>query len=152
VVLLSLLPLVFAAPVAEFLNTRLLEMGGGIVFAFFYLTWLLILFTVFFFQWTDYYLDVWVITTERIFDVEQVGMFNRTISVFRLEQIQDVTVAVNGILATFLKYGDIHLHTAGEGDDFIIRDADDPLHIKKIIMEEHGKVMQARGGQNTTAV
>ncbi|MCI0619796.1 PH domain-containing protein [Candidatus Wolfebacteria bacterium] len=153
VVFLIFLPLVFTAPIVQFLNGRFLETGlsaqagGGAFFTFLYLLWFLVLFVVFFFQWTDYYLDVWVLTTERIFDVEQRGAFNRQISVFRLEQIQDVTVEVSGVLATFLKYGDIHIHTAGEAKDFIIRDAADPLYIKKVIMEEHGKVIRARTDQ-----
>jgi uncharacterized membrane protein YdbT with pleckstrin-like domain len=148
-VILIFLPLAFTSTVVDFLNTRILETGGGTIFTFLYLVWFLILFVVFFFQWTDYYLDVWVLTNERIFDIEQRGMFSRHISVFRLERVQDVTVEVNGLLATFLKFGDVHIHTAGEATDFIIKDAADPLYIKKIIMEEHGKAMQTRAGHNT---
>lgn len=140
-VVVALLPLTVVAPIVNFFN-RFLETGGGVLFTFLYLIWFLIIWIIFFFEWTDYYLDVWVITNERIFDVEQKGMFNRHISVFRLEQVQDVTVEVEGLLATFLKYGNVHIHTAGEATNFIIKDAADPLHIKKIIMEHHGNVMR----------
>ena len=64
--------------------------------------------------WMDYYLDVWIITSERIVDIEQKGLFNREISEFTLDKVQDITVKVPNMMATFLKYGDLVIQTAGE--------------------------------------
>lgn len=64
--------------------------------------------------WMDYYLDMWIITTERIVDVEQNGLFRREISEIPLQHVQDVTIEVNGIIETFLKFGTIRIQTAGE--------------------------------------
>ncbi len=152
VLLIGILVLV---PLLVFVSTAntLTEMigRGGTLATIAYLLWVLIMWIAFFFRWTDYYLDVWVITNKRVFDIEQKGMFNRTTSVFRLERIEDITIEVNGILATMLKYGDIHIHTAGTHDpgrqdsDLTIKGARHPLEVKRVIMEECGKVMQDSG-------
>ncbi|HDZ85764.1 MAG TPA: hypothetical protein ENH35_04450, partial [Candidatus Moranbacteria bacterium] len=44
--------------------------------------------------WIDYHLDIWVITTERIINVEQKGVFVRQVSELKLSKIQDVTTKV----------------------------------------------------------
>ena len=73
-------------------------------------------------------------------------------SVFRLERIEDITINVDGIIATFLKYGDIHIHTAGahdtDGDgitDLTIKTAADPLRVKQLIMDQHSNVLRRLG-------
>lgn len=114
---------------------------GATVFGFLFTLWLIVIWVTFFYQWTDYYLDVWIITSKRIFDIDQKGFFNREISTCRLEQLQDVSITVDGIAATFFKYGTIHIHTAGESHDFAIRDAARPLDVKNVIMHAHGKTM-----------
>ena len=60
-------------------------------------------------------------------------MFNREISNIRLENIQDVSVETNGIIATMFKFGDISLETAGEKDNFYLKSASNAENIKKII-------------------
>lgn len=67
-----------------------------------------------FITWVDYWLDMWIITNERIIDIEQKGLFRHEISEFGLDKIQDVTVESPGLLATFLRYGKISVHTAGD--------------------------------------
>ena len=109
-----------------------------LVVIFFYSLWVLSLWIVFFLEWTNYYLDVWYITDKRIIDVEQKGMFNREISNLRFDRIQDVTVKVEGVLATFLRYGDIKVQTAAESSqDFFMHYAAKPDLVKKIIFNQH---------------
>lgn len=145
VVVLFFVPL-FAAPFIVNMVNKTTEVSGGLFFGFFFTLWLLILWMLFFFRWTDYYLDVWVITNKRIFDIEQRGLFSRDISVFQLDHIQDITVQIDGILATLLKYGDIHIHTAGESTDFIIKTAAHPLEVKNKIMHQHAESLHKHGG------
>jgi len=79
---------------------------------FLYAFWLLINVMLLASIWTDYYLDIWCITNRRIIKIDQVSLFNRETGSFRLERMQDVNVEINGILATFLDYGTIHVQTA----------------------------------------
>ena len=69
-----------------------------------------------FMRWMDYYLDVWIITDQRIIDIEQRGLFNRQTSEIAIERVQNVTVEVAGLIPTMLKFGNIKIQTAGEGE------------------------------------
>jgi len=73
----------------------------------------------FFFSFIDYYLNVYIITNERIIDIRQNGFFSRTISEQRLYRIQDVTSETKGVLPTIFRYGNIYIQTAGETDRFL---------------------------------
>jgi uncharacterized membrane protein YdbT with pleckstrin-like domain len=97
--------------------------------------WLFLVWNAMFLTLTDYLLDVLVITDKRIFEIEQHGLFRRESSTFRIDRIQDVTVEVKGIISTFLNFGNIHIHTAGEGHDFTVKMIRDPYSVKKQINE-----------------
>lgn len=105
------------------------------LFAFLGSAWLLIFWMRAVGVWTDYYLDVWLITDKRIIDQEQKGFFHRQTSVFRLDRIQDVTVETKGLIATLLHFGDIHVQTAGEAQEFIMRGIANPRDVREIILK-----------------
>lgn len=88
-----------------------------------------------FLTWIDYYFDVWVITSERIVNIEQKGLFVRQISELGLTRVQDVTATVEGVIPTVLNFGDVYVQTAGEEERFIFRQVPDPYRIKDIIMQ-----------------
>lgn len=85
-------------------------------------------------MWMDYYLDVWVVTSKRIVDIEHRGIFNREVSEFMIERIQDVTTHNPNFLSLFLGYGTIEIHTAGE-KTFSARDLPKIKEIKDIIIK-----------------
>jgi len=95
-----------------------------------YAALLMISWVTFFFSWTQYHLDIWVVTTHRIFLVEQRSMFYREISSLTLDKIQDLTIDINGFLPTMLKFGDILIETAGEHKNFEFINAKNPEAIK----------------------
>lgn len=105
--------------------------------------WLLYCLTLIFMIWTDYYLDILVVTNKRVFDVEQRGLFFRDSSTFRLDKIQDITVMVSGVWGTFMNFGDIHIQTAGDAREFIANYIPNPFEIKRIISEQHDKALAA---------
>lgn len=102
---------------------------------FYYSIWLLLLWVVFFIEWTDYYLDLWVVTDRRILDVEQKGFFHREVTSFGFRQIQDITVETRGLLETFFKFGTLHIQTAGHDRDIIIKDASDPELVRSLVLD-----------------
>ena len=101
---------------------------------FFFIVYLMIVTLGLFVVWVEYYLDVWIITTDRIIDIDQKSLFYREISEFALENIQDITVDIPGPLATFLKYGNITIQTAGE-TSFAIKQAPDVYKVKDLILD-----------------
>lgn len=62
--------------------------------------------------WTHYYLDLWIITDRRIILIDQISFFNRNVSIFRLERLQDIEFYVRGIIPTLLNFGTIKAQTA----------------------------------------
>ncbi len=100
-----------------------------------YAAWLIMAWMALFNIWTNYYLDVWTVTNKRLITVDQRGLFNRDTGSFRLERLQDINVTIRGVLATFLKYGDLHAETASEDRDFIARGIPDPQELKSLILK-----------------
>lgn len=88
-----------------------------------------------FLVWIDYYFDVWIITSERIVNIEQRGLFVREISELNFARVQDVTAEVKGIIPTILNYGDVFIQTAGETERFVFRQVGDPYKIKDMIIQ-----------------
>jgi hypothetical protein len=99
-------------------------------FIFIILIWILT-----FVIWTNYYLDMWLITNKRLVDVNQIGFFTREISSLRFDRIQDVKVEIFGFISTLLKIGNIHVQTAASRKEFIIRQAANPEQVKQCIMD-----------------
>jgi len=127
----------------------LIAFSGNPAFAwaFILIAWLFLVWIVAWNMWTDYYLDVLLITSQRIFDIEQKGLFRRVSSSFRLDNVQNVTVLQNGIIQTMLNFGTMRLETAGEREDFIASYIADPYEIKKFI-----NVMQDREEERSRLV
>lgn len=104
--------------------------------------WVLFLWTIFFIIWTDYYLDMLIVTDKRVIDIEQKGLFARNIATSQLEHIEDVTTEVHGIIATLLNFGTIHLQTAAESREFTMKGVPGPANIRRKIMNAHEEAMQ----------
>lgn len=98
-------------------------------------TFLLLLWMYSFLIWIDYYFDVWIITNERVINIEQKGLFVRSVSELKFSRIQDVTSEVRGMIPTILNFGDVKVQTASEEDFFLFRQVPDPYHVKDVIME-----------------
>lgn len=118
---------------AETYLTKIIFLANQYSF-FAYLIWLLLLWVFFFVEWTDYYLDMWIVTDQRVIDVEQKGFFNREVTSFSFRQIQDITVETKGIIETFFKFGTLHIQTAGHNRKIIINDAYHPEEARSLIL------------------
>ncbi len=117
--------------------------GNGSSFAVFVLfSWFLFVWIGAFIIWTDYFLDVLVVTNKRIINIEQKALFSREIASLRLDKIQDITIDINGIIATFLSFGNMRIQTAGEQEEFLIRFIQNPEALKNVILKEHDRVAE----------
>jgi uncharacterized membrane protein YdbT with pleckstrin-like domain len=102
-----------------------------------YLVFLIILWISFFIEYTDFMLDTWVLTNERLVDVEQLALFSRRISTLSLDRIQDITIEQSGLLNSMLGIGTVFIQTAGTEDEFKIIGMREPSHVKDIIMQTY---------------
>ena len=95
--------------------------------------------------WTTTYLDVWTITTERIINREQNGLFNRVVSELDLYRVQDVTAEQKGFFATIFHYGDVYIQSAGSKERFVFEQVPNPYSIAKMVqrLDEKAKINHA---------
>lgn len=121
------------------LNISLADYTTLAVFAI--ATWSILTIMAGFTVWTHYYLDLWIITDRRIILVDQIHFFNRNVSIFRLERLQDIEFYINGLIPTLLDFGTLQAQTAGANEsNFKSTGLPDPRGLQATIQ----KAMDAR--------
>lgn len=131
--LVALAATALQADLAIVLTYPVIGPGLVVLIASYYLLLIVFGFTA----WTEMYLDTWTITTERIINSEQNGLFNRVVSELDLSDIQDVTGEEVGFLPTIFHYGNVYIQTAAERERFLFEEIPGPYRIAKIIQRLH---------------
>ena len=90
--------------------------------------------------WSMYYLNMQIITNERIVDITQNSLLHHTISELHLSRIEDVTAEVKGLLPTFFNYGNVHIQTAGETERFVFSRIPNPAEVAKLVSDLYEKL------------
>ena len=88
----------------------------------------------FYTAFVNYFLDMWIITNDRIVDIRQMGLFSRTIAELDLFRVQDVTSEAHGIFATMFDFGNVFIQTAGETERFVFYNVPEPHKIREAII------------------
>ena len=97
----------------------------------YYLSVMLFFYTYF----VTFHLDIWIITNDRLLDIEQKTLFARTIAEVDLYQIQDVTSEVKGFFPSLFNYGNVILQTAGPVPRFTLKNVADPHRLRETILD-----------------
>ena len=113
---------------------------------FYSFSWLALLWMLFFIAWTNYYLDVLIVTNKRIIDIEQVSLFTRDIAELRLENIQDIKVEVVGLIQSFLKMGNLHIQTAGQNKEVFLKNIPQAYEVKNAISRCYDEILKDEAG------
>lgn len=87
----------------------------AVLLAFWYLVVLGMLILTSFINW---YFNVYIVTNERVIDVDFISLLYREISATRLNLVQDVTVKTGGAIQSIFRYGDVFIQTAGTEVNF----------------------------------
>lgn len=115
----------------------------------------LLVLTILFGLWVNYYFDIILITNQRIINIAQKGLLSRETSELSLAEIEDVTADVNGVIHTFLNYGLLVIETAGGGTFgdkvkpgyFTISDIPNPNKVARTILELKQTGVISDGGE-----
>jgi len=86
-----------------------------ILLAFYYI---IIFGTVVLASFINWYFNVYIVTNERVIDVDFVNILYREVSATRLNLIQDVTSKTGGVVRAIFNYGDVFIQTAGSEVNF----------------------------------
>lgn len=109
------------------------ESAGGVAIVLGASIFMLLVLLLAFQDWLDYFLDMLILSNERVIQVEQVGMFKRTVSQLSLDKVQDVTVETKGMLSSFFGFGTLTIESAGgELNNFIIHNVP---HAERILSQ-----------------
>lgn len=96
----------FADQYSSAITTLLLSVYELSIALFFYSSFLM------------YYLDMMIITNDRLVQIQQKTLFSRSVSELDLYRIQDTTSDITGVIATMIGYGLLKIQTAGERENF----------------------------------
>jgi len=83
----------------------------------------------------NWFFNVCIITDERIFDVDFLNLVYREISEANVDQIQDVTVRMGGVIRTVFNYGDVLIQTASEVPRIEFSSVSRPDLVAKVLRE-----------------
>lgn len=138
-IIAGLLPFVFFPSMLALGLIPPVAVYGGL-YAFLTSLWLLIVWMALAVLWTNYYLDIWIVTDKRIISVDQISLFTRKVTSLSLDKIQEITVATDNALQAFFKFGTIQIETAGPTDlDSRMEGIPNPESVREIILEQLGK-------------
>lgn len=85
---------------------------SGVIF------WYLLAFGYFLINFLLWYFNAYLITNERIVDIDFYNLVYKEVSSARLGNIEDVTFKVGGVIRHIFDYGDIFIQTAGQEANF----------------------------------
>ena len=90
----------------------------------------LILITIF------WYFNVYLVTNERVIDIDFRGILHKETSYAKLNQIQDISPKIIGFFGTFFHYGNIYIQTAAERPEFEFHNVENPNMVAQEIHEQ----------------
>ena len=134
-IFLSLLPPVIAisqilSPVIS--NFKLPAQGvDGLV-----LLWYLFVLAYAFQNFLSWYFNIYIVTDQRVVDMDFFQLLYRKISSAELKQIEDVSSSMGGVAQVIFNYGDIRIQTAGEEEQFLFERVPRPALVQKTIEDE----------------
>lgn len=93
-------------------------------------------------SWASWYYSVYIATNERLIEVRQHGFFDRRVTEFGLDKIQNINYHIKGLQAVMFRYGDIAVQTYV--GDLVMRGIHNPVNIQeklvRIVHQFAGKV------------
>lgn len=84
-------------------------------------------------SWISWYFSVFIVTDQRLIQITQKGLFNRSVIDMRLNQIQMVNYQIAGLQETLLGFGTIMMQTFV--GDLVIHEIHHPASIQKKLLE-----------------
>lgn len=82
-----------------------------------------------------WFFNVYIITDERMVDIDFYGLLYRDLTVAKLDKIQDINFTQAGSFAAIFNYGDIFIQTAGEKVRFEFMKVPQPARVVEIMYQ-----------------
>lgn len=85
-----------------------------------------------FYVWMTWYYDVYILTSERIIEAEQKGLFSREVKEIDLDKVQDITYKVAGFLSTIVDLGNVKIKSVS-GLEIELANVSKPSVVKEVM-------------------
>lgn len=96
----------------------------------------------------SWFFNVYIITDERIVDVDFLSLIYRNISTAKIDNIEDVTAKTGGVVRSVFNFGTVQVQTAAERNEFEFEDVPQPNKVTKLlnelILEEEQEKVEGR--------
>jgi hypothetical protein len=99
------------------------------------LAWYLLLFGYALERFLMWFFDVYIITEERIIDVDFYSLVFKKMSEAKISHIQDITSTRDGVMQSLVDYGDVLVQTAAEIPEIRLEDVPKPDEVNKFLSE-----------------
>jgi hypothetical protein len=100
-----------------------------------YLGWYLMIIGFVLESFLKWFFNVYIITDERIIDVDFMSLIYKNISAAKIDKIEDTTATTGGFLASLFNYGTVTIQTAAERREFEFSNVPLPNKVTKLINE-----------------
>lgn len=84
-------------------------------------------------RFMSWFFNIYILTDERIVDIDFTNILFRKVSTAKIQDIQDVNVMTSGAFQTFFRYGNITIQTAAEVPEFEFLNIPNPDKVGTII-------------------
>ncbi|MEK7133596.1 MAG: HAMP domain-containing sensor histidine kinase [Patescibacteria group bacterium] len=96
----------------------------------------LILWTILAIQWTNYYLDMLVVTDRRVFYTAQINFTQRSVRQWYISDVRRVNVRFRNIFESYFNYGSLEISVHEEQEPVNIAGIPDPEYIAAVILKQ----------------
>jgi len=93
----------------------------------------------------------WIVTSDSITQINQVGLFRKVTSQLSLANLEDVTFEQNNLFQTMLGFGTLRVESAGERSKFLFAFCPNPDACARKIIAAHEAFIAARPEHGETA-
>jgi membrane protein YdbS with pleckstrin-like domain len=83
----------------------------------------------------NWYFNVYIVTDERVVDIDFYGLNYRDIAIAKIGNIEDVNMMQPGSLSAIFDYGDVMIQTAGETQEFDFLKVPHPAKVVEVIYQ-----------------
>lgn len=97
--------------------------------------WYALVFTFIFESFLMWFFNVYIITDERVIDVDFASLVYKNISAAKLENIEDITAVTGGALQSIFNYGTVKIQTAGANTEFEFEAVPQPAKVTAVLNE-----------------
>jgi hypothetical protein len=129
-IIVSFIMLILPILLSPFFNLNFMPARYQIIT---FILWYLITSAYILENYLSWYFNVYIITDERVIDVDFYSLIYKRISETKIEKIEDVTYSQGGIAQSFFDYGLVNIQTAGEITEFEFDAIPHPSKVAKVL-------------------